>query len=75
MVTVKDRKVHLRQRRERECFPVINRGKAWYDLLTIEQEAELKQWYSDWLNVTETGKVPKKPAWLNDKLDTEVEYL
>lgn len=75
MVVVKDELKHLRDLRKRECFAVINRGKAWYDLLTLEQEAELKQWYADWLHVTETKIVPKKLSWLNDKLDTEVEYL
>ena len=58
----------LRSERERECFTVINRGKAWYDMLTLEQESELKQWYEDWLNVTETKVLPIKPKWLNDKL-------
>ena len=75
MVVIKDRNKYLRDLRSRECFSVINRGKAWYDLLTIEQEAELRQWYHDWLHVTDTGMVPVKPAWLNDKLDTEVEFL
>lgn len=65
----------LRDRRERECFSIINRGKAWYDLLTLEQEAELKEWYEKWLNVTETEIIPDRPEWLNNKLDTEVELL
>lgn len=65
----------LREQRERDCFSVINRGKAWYDLLTLEQETELKTWYIDWLNVTETLVIPKSPAWLSSKLDTEVELL
>ncbi len=58
----------LRRRRELECFSVINRGKAWYDLLTLDQESELKQWYEDWLNVTETKVIPIRPNWLYDKL-------
>lgn len=58
----------LRRRRSLECFPVINRGKLWYDLLTMEQEAELKQWYEDWLNVTESRVIPVRPSWLDDKL-------
>lgn len=65
----------LRKRRETECFPIINRGKAWYDLLTIEQEAELKDWYAKWLNVTDSLIAPIAPKWLGDKLDTEVQYL
>ena len=73
--TIDEKLEALRRRRELECFPIVNRGKAWYDLLTIEQEAELKEWYADWLNVTETLTIPVAPSWLTEKLDTEVEYL
>ena len=65
----------LRQQRALECFSVINRGKAWYDLLTLDQETELKQWYRDWLNVTETLIIPSPPAWLNQKLLQEEEFV
>lgn len=65
----------LRRRRERECFSVVNRGKAWYDLLTIEQEAELKEWYHAWLNVTDTNVIPVKPSWLTEKLNQEEQLL
>lgn len=65
----------LRRRREVECFSIINRGKPWYDLLTIEQEAELKEWYLAWLNVTETQVIPVRPKWLNEKLDQEDNVL
>lgn len=54
----------LRRQREYECFPYINRGSLWYDTLTEEQKAEFKEWYTAWLNVTETLKAPKKPEWL-----------
>lgn len=54
----------LRSRREYECFPYINRGELWYDLLTDAQKEELDVWYKDWLNVTETLIVPTKPKWL-----------
>ncbi len=54
----------LRLRRERECFPIINRGQLWYASLTAEQNAELAAWYQGWLDVTETQTVPEKPAWL-----------
>lgn len=72
---VETKKERFRRLREIECFPVINRGKAWYDLLTIEQEAELKEWYHAWLKVTSTEEIPVRPKWLDDKLDTEVEIL
>ena len=54
----------LRQRREKECFSVINRGQAWYNSLTSEQSEELQEWYQAWLNVTETREVPEKPSWI-----------
>ena len=54
----------LRQRREEECFSVVNRGKLWYDILNDVQVAELNTWYAEWLNVTETKSVPDKPTWL-----------
>ena len=55
---------HIRDRRAKECFPVINRGKLWYETLTEEQIAELDKWYNEWLNATETLIIPKKPEWL-----------
>ena len=54
----------LRRMREKYCFSVINRGKIWYDTLSNEQIAELKDWYQAWLDVTDTMVEPAKPAWL-----------
>ena len=54
----------LRRRREKECFPIINRGQLWYETLTKVQKAKLKEWYRAWLDVTETLVVPEKPIWL-----------
>lgn len=54
----------LRARRETECFSVINRGQLWYEGISIPQLLELRQWYKDWLAVTETKVVPERPAWL-----------
>ena len=55
---------YLRQLRDLECFPIINRGQFWYDNLTMEQKQELKTWYINWLNVTVTKEIPTKPEWL-----------
>jgi ribosomal protein L11 methylase PrmA len=55
----------LRVERDTECFSVINRGWLWYDTLTDKQTKELQTWYKEWLDVTETKKKPKKPAWLD----------
>lgn len=55
----------LRQQREAECFPVINRGWMWYSGLNLVQWLELKKWYLAWLNVTETLRIPERPTWLD----------
>lgn len=55
---------NLRQRREEECFSIINRGELWYDALTEAQLNELNNWYNAWLNVTETEIIPIKPSWI-----------
>ena len=52
-----------RMRREKECFPVINRGKLWYDTLTEEQTSELNVWYHEWLDGTPTQTIPTRPIW------------
>lgn len=54
----------LRKRREKECFPVINRGELWYAKLTEVQKVELSVWYEAWLNAPQTGTVPVKPEWV-----------
>ena len=54
----------LRIERDAECFSIVNRGWLWYDTLTEKQTKELRKWYQDWLDVTETRKKPDKPSWL-----------
>lgn len=54
----------LRFAREFECFQLMNRSPLWFMTLSEEQQKELKQWYQDWLDVTETGIIPEKPEWL-----------
>lgn len=61
----------LRERRTKECFSVINRGKLWYDRLSLEQYRELKVWYEKWLNVTNTLVAPERPYWIDLKLQDE----
>lgn len=55
---------YLRSEREAICFPVINRGAAWYARLTDEQKEELQVWYQAWLDAPETGVKPATPAWV-----------
>ena len=59
----------LRQRREAECFSVVNRGWIWYSTLTLSQWRELRSWYLAWLNVTETRSPPERPLWI-DSIDS-----
>lgn len=54
----------LRNKREAECFSIINRGALWYNTLTEEQFVELQKWYEQWLNVTLTRWIPEKPSWI-----------
>lgn len=54
----------IRNRREKECFPIVNRGQLWYDRLSKKKKEELEQWYQAWLDATSTGVVPEKLAWL-----------
>ena len=54
----------IRIQREIECFPYINRGTLWYELLTEEQKTELKEWYQKWLDAPATKEIPTKPTWL-----------
>lgn len=53
-----------RHQREEECFPIINRGAMWYEMLTEEQKDELRTWYKAWLDVTDTMIIPERPIWL-----------
>lgn len=62
--TIEEQKEYLRELREIECFSIINRGKLWYNNLTEEQIEELNEWYSAWLEVTETLVEPTKPEWI-----------
>jgi hypothetical protein len=55
----------LRFKREKTCFPIINRGELWYSRLTADQKKELDAWYQAWLDVTDTKVLPDMPAWLN----------
>ena len=66
-----NQKDYLRNRRAKECFPIVNRGQLWYNMLTIEQFSELFNWYNAWLDVTETLSVPEMPSWINKKLEGE----
>ena len=61
---LENKKNYLRNKRENECFSVINRGQLWYNKLTEFQLVELDKWYTAWLNVTDTLIEPVKPSWL-----------
>ena len=69
--TLEEKRNYIRKRREQECFPIINRGKLWYNKLSIEQHNELTIWYNNWLDATETLIVPHELSWINNKLNDE----
>ena len=54
----------LRRKRDKVCFPYVNRGYLWYSKLTDDQKEQLNEWYQAWLDVTETKVVPTAPEWL-----------
>ena len=58
-----------RRRREEKCFPIINRGQAWYNHLSITQKVDLNDWYEAWLDVTVTLTEPKEPVWLHERIN------
>ena len=55
----------LRLKRQKVCFPYVNRGYLWYNKLSQAQQCEIDTWYQAWLDVTETRIVPNMPEWLN----------
>jgi hypothetical protein len=61
----------IRERRSVECFPYVNRGRLWYNRLSDNQLSELARWYEAWLNAPETKYIPKKPRWLDSKVNEE----
>lgn len=63
-VEAEHQKDEIRRHREEICFPVINRGEAWYRTLSDKQKEELQDWYQKWLDATETLIEPETPTWL-----------
>lgn len=55
---------NIREKREIECFSIINRGQLWYNSLTSAQINELNTWYLEWLDAPSTKKIPTKPTWI-----------
>ena len=66
-----EQKRQIRKRRDKECFPIINRSVIWHRRLTQEQRNELETWYQMWLDAPETGIIPVIPAWINNKTKPE----
>lgn len=68
-----DLKNKIRKLREIKCFPIVNRGKLWYERLTNVQYGELREWYQKWLDATETLVTPDDLPWFDKKLLDEEE--
>jgi hypothetical protein len=75
MIIEQDYGLILRERRKKECFPIVNRGFLWYNRLTREQLNELDEWYQAWLDAPKTRVVPPLPQWVNSKLEKETEEI
>lgn len=61
---LEEQRQRIREQRDIECFPIINRGGLWYELLISQEKTELMEWYQAWLEATETLEIPMKPNWL-----------
>ena len=58
----------LRERRKAECFNLIdNKSILWWNSLSTEDNLAIKQWYADWLAVTDTKIIPELPNILKAK--------
>ena len=67
LITLTDNNT-LRKRRKAECFDLIDhKSKLWWDSLSEKDNAAVKQWYADWLAVTETKVIPALPDILKAK--------
>ena len=68
IVNIQHQQNTIRAKRQKICFSVVNRGQIWYEELTAEQLAELREWYHAWLDATETLVEPETPEWLNQNI-------
>lgn len=68
IVNIQHQQNTIRAKRQKICFPVVNRGQIWYEELTAEQLTELREWYHAWLDATETLIEPETPEWLNQNI-------
>lgn len=59
----------FRSYREKYVFPIINRGNAWYWSLSSWRTEELRSWYQEWLNCTDTLVKPQWLDWLGEEPD------
>ena len=74
-LTTEQRAEVVRNNRERICFPIINRGKLWYDSLSQEEYIALQNWYQAWLDAPRTLKIPNTPDFVNKKVKFEEDIL
>lgn len=63
-------KEELRERRESECFRIVDRA-AWFYSLSDERKAEILAWRQAWCDVTDSMEVPQVPVWLESELSKQ----
>ena len=56
-------KAKIRAWREKECFPIVDRG-GFMASLSPSKKKEVLDWYKDCLDATKTGICPAKPTWI-----------
>ena len=56
-------KQKIRAWREKNCFPIVDRG-GFMASLTPTRKEEVLKWYKACLDATETGIIPQKPSWI-----------
>ena len=57
----------LRHSREKKCFAIANRN-FFFNEATIAEMAEINNWYTAWLNVTDTLVVPIVPHYISSRI-------
>lgn len=61
------KKTNIRVDRNNICFPIINRGVLWYNMISEQQRNELNNWYQQWLDAPETLIIPETPNWIKEE--------
>lgn len=59
------KKEDIRRKRSREFATYLDRSPYFFEKLSEEQDAELREWYQAWLDAPATLVIPDRPLWLD----------